>query len=62
VLAEGMREVDAVLPYSEQALLAALHRDGVVHSEHYEERGVHVRASVPPALAARVLAHTPAGG
>ncbi|HEV7677486.1 MAG TPA: GTPase HflX [Candidatus Dormibacteraeota bacterium] len=62
VLAEGMHEVDALLPYSEQALLAALHRDGVVHSERYEEGGVRVRASVPPALAARVLLHAAARG
>jgi GTP-binding protein HflX len=58
VIAEGMRAIDALLPYSQQELVAALHRDGVVESERYEERGVHVRGSAPPALAARIAAAT----
>ena len=56
VIAEGMRAVDVVLPYSHQELVAALHREGVVESERYEEGGVHVRGSAPPALAARIAA------
>jgi GTP-binding protein HflX len=56
VIAEGMRAVDVVLPYSQQELVAALHRDGVVESERYEEGGVHLRGSAPPALAARIAA------
>ncbi len=54
VLAESLRTVDAVLPYSAQDLLAALHRDGLVHSERFEADGVHVTGSAPPALAARI--------
>jgi 50S ribosomal subunit-associated GTPase HflX len=56
VIAEGMRPVEAVLPYAQQELVAALHRDGVVESERYEADGVHVRGSAPPALAARIAA------
>ena len=56
VLAEGMLSIDVVLPYSQQALLAALHRDGVVFSERYDEGGVHVTGSAPAALAARIAA------
>jgi GTP-binding protein HflX len=56
VIAEGMRAVDVVLPYSQQELVAALHREGVVESERYEEGGVHLRGSAPPALAARIAA------
>jgi GTP-binding protein HflX len=56
VLAESMRPVDVVLPYSAQELLAALHREGVVQSERYESEGVHVQGSAPPALAARIAA------
>jgi GTP-binding protein HflX len=56
VLAESLRPVDVVLPYNAQDLLAALHRDGVVQSERFEADGVHVRASAPPALAARIAA------
>ena len=56
VLAESLRPVDVVLPYSAQDLLAALHRDGVVQSERFEADGVHVRGSAPPALAARLAA------
>jgi 50S ribosomal subunit-associated GTPase HflX len=56
VIAEGMQGVDAVLPYSQQDLVAALHREGVVESESYEESGVHVRGSAPPSLAARITA------
>ena len=62
VLAESLRPVDAVLPYSAQDLLAALHRDGVVQSESFESDGVHVRGSAPPALAARIAALVAAGG
>jgi GTP-binding protein HflX len=54
VLAESLRPVDMVLPYSAQELLAALHRDGVVQSERYEADGVHVTGSAPPALAVRL--------
>jgi GTP-binding protein HflX len=54
VLAEGMRPIDAVVPYSQQELVAALHREGFVESERYEESGVRVRGSAPPALAARI--------
>jgi GTP-binding protein HflX len=56
VIAEGMRPVDAVLPYAQQELVAALHRDGVVESEQYQPDGVHLRGSAPPALAARIAA------
>jgi GTPase len=56
VIAEGMRSIDVVLPYSQQELVAALHREGVVEMERYEERGVHLRGSAPPALAARITA------
>jgi GTP-binding protein HflX len=56
VIAEGMRAVDVLLPYASQDLVAALHREGAVESERYEERGVHVRGSAPPALAARIAA------
>jgi len=56
VLAESLRPVEVVLPYSAQDLLAALHRDGVVHGERFEPDGVHVRGSAPPALAARIAA------
>ncbi|HXA27428.1 MAG TPA: GTPase HflX [Candidatus Angelobacter sp.] len=56
VIAEGMRRVDVVLPYAQQELVAALHRDGMVESERYEADGVHVRGSAPPALAARIAA------
>jgi GTP-binding protein HflX len=56
VLAEGLRAIDAVLPYSQQELVAALHREGVVDSERYGEGGVHVRGAAPPALAARIAA------
>jgi GTP-binding protein HflX len=58
VLAVGMLSIDVVLPYSQQALLAALHRDGVVFSERYDESGVHVTGSAPAALAARIGAVT----
>ncbi len=56
VIAEGMRAVDATVPYAHQELVAAMHRDGVVESERYEEGGVRVRGSAPPALAARIAA------
>ncbi|HZS14894.1 MAG TPA: GTPase HflX [Candidatus Dormibacteraeota bacterium] len=56
VIAEGMRAIDAVLPYAQQELVAAMHREGIVESERYEERGVRVRGSAPPALAARIAA------
>jgi GTPase len=56
VIAEGMRAIDVVLPYSQQELVAALHREGVVAMERYEEGGVHLRGSAPPALAARIAA------
>jgi 50S ribosomal subunit-associated GTPase HflX len=56
VLAEQLRPVDVVLPYSAQELLAALHREGVVQSERFEPEGVHVRGSAPPGLAARIAA------
>jgi GTPase len=62
VLAESLRPVDVVLPYNAQDLLAALHREGVVQSEHFAADGVHVRGSAPPALAARIaLVAAPAG-
>ena len=56
VIAEGMHAIDVVLPYAHQDLVAALHREGVVELERYEERGVHLRGSAPPALAARIAA------
>jgi GTPase len=56
VIAEGMRTVDALVPYTSQELVAAMHREGVIESERYEEGGVHVRGSAPPALAARIAA------
>jgi GTP-binding protein HflX len=56
VIAEGMRQVDALLPYAQQELVAALHREGMVESEEYRADGVHVRGSAPPALAARIVA------
>jgi GTPase len=56
VLAESLRPVDVVLPYSAQELLAALHRDGVVHGERFEPDGVHVQGSAPPALVAHITA------
>ena len=60
VLAEStMVPIDAVLPYSAQDLIAALHRDGAVESERFAADGIHVRGSAPPALAARIAALAP---
>ena len=47
-------EVDCVLPYSEAALLAEVHKMGTITVEEYVEQGTHVVAHVPLSLRNRL--------
>ncbi len=48
------RLVDAVLPYSQSALAAAVHRHGKLLAESYEGDGLHIVAKVPEHLATQL--------
>ncbi len=42
-------EVELFVPYARADMLAALHREGAVVSEHADDDGVHVTARLEPA-------------
>ena len=56
VLRETMLEIRVTLPYQRGDLVALVHEQGVVAEEQHDAEGVHLRAHVPPRLAA-LLAH-----
>ncbi len=45
--------IDAIIPYSDTAVVAEIRKLGQLISEEYEADGVHVRAHVPRSLAAK---------
>lgn len=53
ILRDMRTYIDTVIPYSQAAVLAEIRRTGQLISEEYEETGVHVKAHVPAALAAK---------
>ena len=59
MLAEGVRETELLLPYSEGGVLDALRREAQVFSAEYEEGGIRVRASLTPELRGRYKAFIP---
>ena len=53
ILRESRVFIDTVIPYKSTALVAEIRRTGQLLSEEYEEDGIHVKAYVPRALAAK---------
>ena len=53
ILRESRVYVDTVIPYKNTAVVAEVRKTGQLLSEEYEEDGVHIKAYVPRALAAR---------
>ena len=53
MLRESRVYVDTVIPYKNTAVVAEVRKTGQLLSEEYEEDGVHIKAYVPRALAAR---------
>lgn len=56
-LRDALVALTALIPYTQGELLAAIHEAGVVQSETHTERGVEVKALVPPRLAGRLDAY-----
>jgi GTP-binding protein HflX len=53
ILRESRVYVDTTIPYKNTAVVAEIRKAGQLLSEEYEEDGVHVKAYVPRALAAK---------
>ena len=53
ILRERRVFVDTVIPYRNTAVVAEIRKAGQLLSEEYEEEGIHVKAYVPRALAAK---------
>lgn len=53
ILRESRVSIDAVIPYKNTAVVAEIRKAGQLLSEEYEEDGIHIRAYVPRALAAK---------
>lgn len=53
ILRETRVSVDTVIPYKDTAVIAEIRKAGQLISEEYEEDGIHVKAYVPRALAAK---------
>ncbi len=53
ILRNSRVSIDTVIPYRNTALVAEIRKAGQLLSEEYEEDGIHVKAYVPRALAAR---------
>eukprot|EP00775_Hariotina_reticulata_P012176 gene12176-12313_t len=57
-LAEGMAEMQVLLPYSAGGLLDDLHKMGKVDEVHYTEQGVQVTARVPRCLVGKLAPYS----
>ncbi len=53
ILRESRIYIDTVIPYKNTAVVAEIRKAGQLLSEEYEEEGLHIKAYVPRALAAR---------
>lgn len=53
ILRETRVSIDTVIPYKDTAVVAEIRKAGQLISEEYEEDGIHVKAYVPRALAAK---------
>ena len=53
ILRESQVYVDTTVPYRNTAVVAEIRKAGQLLSEEYEEEGIHIRAYVPRALAAK---------
>ena len=53
ILRDSRIYIDTVIPYKNTAVVAEIRKTGQLLSEDYEEDGVHIKAYVPRALAAR---------
>ncbi len=53
ILRESRIYIDTVIPYKNTSVVAEIRKTGQLLSEEYEEEGIHVKAYVPRALAAR---------
>ena len=53
ILRETRVSVDTVIPYKNTAVVAEIRKAGQLISEEYEEDGIHIKAYVPRALAAK---------
>ena len=53
ILRESRVYVDTTVPYRNTAVVAEIRKAGQLLSEEYEEDGIHVKAYVPRALAAK---------
>ena len=54
-LPEPAKPIDYVIPYSQSALVARLHEEGIVDTVEYLEQGTHVIGRAGPALAQAIL-------
>jgi GTP-binding protein HflX len=45
--------IDTMIPYKNTAVVAEIRKAGQLLSEEYEEEGIHIKAYVPRALAAK---------
>jgi len=52
VLREAMVPIDVTLPYKRGDVISVIHQQGVVDLEEHQGDGVHLKAHVPPRLAA----------
>lgn len=52
VLRDSMVEIEITLPYKRGDVISSIHQQGVVDLEEHQGDGVHLRAHVPPRLAA----------
>ena len=53
ILRDSRLYIDTVIPYKNTAVVAEIRKAGQLLSEDYEEDGIHIKAYVPRALAAR---------
>ena len=53
ILRESRVYVDTTVPYRNTAVVAEIRKAGQLLSEEYEEEGIHIKAYVPRALAAK---------
>ena len=53
ILRDNRIYIDTIIPYRDTAVVAEIRKTGQLLSEEYEEEGIHIKAYVPRALAAK---------